>query len=42
MILLSQHGCSAAQIAGLFGCEPCTVRRWIHCEDVAEVLAPPV
>jgi transposase len=30
MILLSQHGCSAAQIAGLLGCEPCTVRRWIH------------
>jgi transposase len=30
MILLSQHGCSAAQIAGLLGCDPSTVRRWIH------------
>jgi len=30
MILLSQHGCSAAQIASLLGCDPCTVRRWIH------------
>jgi transposase len=30
MILLSQQGCSAAQIAGLLGCDPCTVRRWIH------------
>jgi transposase len=30
MILLSQQGCSAAQIASLLGCDPCTVRRWIH------------
>jgi transposase len=30
MILLSQHGWSAAQIASLLGCDPCTVRRWIH------------
>jgi transposase len=30
MILLSQHGWSAAQIAGLLGCDPSTVRRWIH------------
>ena len=30
MILLSQQGCSAAQIAGLLGCDPSTVRRWIH------------
>ena len=30
MILLSQHGCSAAQIASLLACDPCTVRRWIH------------
>jgi transposase len=30
MILLSQQGCSAAEIAGLLGCDPCTVRRWIH------------
>ena len=30
MILLSQHGCSAAQIAGLLGCHPSTVRRWVH------------
>jgi transposase len=30
MILLSQHGCSAAQIANLLGCDPSTVRRWIH------------
>ncbi len=33
MILLSQQGCSAAQIAGLLGCDPCTVRRWIHRYD---------
>jgi transposase len=30
MILLSQHGWSAAAIAGLLGCDPRTVRRWIH------------
>jgi transposase len=30
MILLSQHGWSAAQIAGLLGVDPSTVRRWIH------------
>jgi transposase len=30
MILLSQHGWPAAQIAGLLGCDPSTVRRWIH------------
>jgi transposase len=30
MILLSQQGCSAAQVAGLLGCDPSTVRRWIH------------
>ena len=30
MILLSQQGCSAAQIAGLLGYDPSTVRRWIH------------
>jgi hypothetical protein len=30
MILLSQHGFSAAQIADLLGYDPCTVRRWIH------------
>ena len=30
MLLLSQHGCSATQIAGLLGCDPSTVRRWIH------------
>jgi transposase len=30
MILLSHHGLSAAEIAGLLGCDPCTVRRWIH------------
>jgi hypothetical protein len=33
MILLSQQGFSAAQIAGLLGYDPSTVRRWIHCED---------
>jgi transposase len=30
MILLSQQGFSAAQIAGLLGYDPATVRRWIH------------
>ncbi len=30
MILLSQQGCSAAQVAGLLGYDPSTVRRWIH------------
>src|SRR6266516_1554659 len=30
MILLSQHGLSAAQIADLLGYDPATVRRWIH------------
>jgi hypothetical protein len=30
MILLSQHGWPASQIAGLLGCDPATVRRWIH------------
>jgi transposase len=30
MILLSHQGLSAAAIAGLLGCDPATVRRWIH------------
>jgi transposase len=30
MILLSQHGWSAAGIAELLGCDPRTVRRWVH------------
>jgi transposase len=30
MILLSQHGWSAAIIAELLGCDPRTVRRWVH------------
>jgi transposase len=30
MILLSQQGCSASQVAGLLGYDPSTVRRWIH------------
>jgi transposase len=30
MILLSQQGFSAAQIGGLLGYDPSTVRRWIH------------
>jgi transposase len=30
MILLSQQGFAAAQIADLLGYDPCTVRRWIH------------
>jgi hypothetical protein len=30
MILLSQHGWSAATIAELLGCDPRTVRRWVH------------
>src|SRR5215216_4435636 len=30
LILLSHHGLSAATIAGLLGCDPATVRRWIH------------
>jgi transposase len=30
MILLSQHGWSAADIAELLGCDPRTVRRWVH------------
>jgi transposase len=31
MILLSQQGWPASQIADLLGYDPCTVRRWIHC-----------
>jgi len=31
MILLSQQGLTATQIACLLGYEPSTVRRWIHC-----------
>ncbi len=42
MILLSQQGWPAAAVAGLLGDDPSTVRRWIHCEDVGVVLAPPV
>jgi transposase len=30
MILLSHHGLPAATIADLLGCDPATVRRWIH------------
>jgi hypothetical protein len=30
MILLSQHGWPASQIADLLGYDPSTVRRWIH------------
>jgi transposase len=30
MILLSQRGWSAATIAELLGCDPRTVRRWVH------------
>jgi transposase len=30
MILLSHHGLAAATIAELLGCDPSTVRRWIH------------
>jgi transposase len=30
MILLSQHGWSAATVAELLGCDPRTVRRWVH------------
>jgi transposase len=30
MILLSQHGWTAAAIAELLGCDPRTVRRWVH------------
>jgi transposase len=30
MILLSRHGLPAARIAELLGCDPATVRRWIH------------
>jgi transposase len=30
MILLSQQGMAASQIAGLLGYDPSTVRRWIH------------
>jgi transposase len=30
MVLLSHHGLSAGAIAGLLGCDPATVRRWIH------------
>jgi transposase len=29
MVLLSSHGLSAAQIAGLLECHPATVRRWV-------------
>jgi hypothetical protein len=39
MILLSQQGFAAAQIAGLLGYDPSTVRRWIHCDDLAVVVA---
>src|SRR6266545_3476761 len=31
MILLSQRGWPASAIAELLGCDPATVRRWIHC-----------
>jgi transposase len=30
MVLLSLHGLTAATIAELLGCDPVTVRRWIH------------
>jgi hypothetical protein len=30
MILLSQHGWTAAAIAQVLGCDPRTVRRWVH------------
>ena len=30
MILLSQRGWTASAIAELLGCDPVTVRRWIH------------
>jgi transposase len=30
MILLSQHGWTATQVAELVGCDPRTVRRWVH------------
>jgi transposase len=30
MILLSQQGWSAARITELLGCDPRTVRRWVH------------
>jgi transposase len=33
MVLLSQHGLPAVTIAGLLGCDPSTVRRWIHRYD---------
>ncbi len=33
MILLSQHGLPAATIAALLGCDPATVRRWVHRYD---------
>jgi hypothetical protein len=33
MILLSQQGLAASQIAGLLGYDPSTVRRWIHCDQ---------
>src|SRR5512133_1545258 len=29
-VLLSQHGWSSATIAELLGCDPRTVRRWVH------------
>jgi hypothetical protein len=31
MILLSHRGWTAVAIAELLGCDPSTVRRWIHC-----------
>jgi transposase len=33
MILLSQHGWTAGTIAELVGCDPRTVRRWMHRYD---------
>jgi transposase len=33
MVLLSHHGLPAVTIAGLLGCDPSTVRRWIHRYD---------
>jgi Homeodomain-like domain len=33
MILLSQHGWTAGTIAELLGCDPRTVRRWVHRYD---------
>jgi len=41
MILLSQHGWSATGIAELLGCDPRTVRRWVHRYNITAATGSP-